>query len=88
MVSKPVDLGNHFQKDRIMNKTLNDLKSRYQSYTGHSMPLDIQRLPLERIVRAVELVEAGNTVFVPKSVTVEEEPADSMLAWDKHGEHS
>lgn len=72
-----------------MNRTINDLKTRYQEATGEQMPYEIQRLSLDRIVRDVELVEAGNTVFVPKSaVAVAEETEGSMIEWDKRGEHT
>ena len=53
------------------------------------MPESILRLPLKKICKAVQLVEAGVTVVVPKELTpVVEEQQSSMMEHDKHGEFS
>jgi len=59
---------------------------RWRKATGESMPHAITRLSIDRITRAVELAESGQTVFVP-GVSVSREPvADEISDWDKHGE--
>jgi hypothetical protein len=53
------------------------------------MPEAILRLPLKKICKAVQLVEAGVTVVVPKETApVAEEQPSSMMDHDKHGEFS
>ena len=52
------------------------------------MPESILRLPLKKICKAVQLVEAGVTVVVPKELTpVVSDGADSMMDWDRHKEN-
>ena len=67
---------------------LNALIKRWRKATGGPMPEEIGLLPLERIRIAVELVEAGDTVFVPKAgaVAVEATTGGSMVDWDSRGE--
>lgn len=53
----------------------------------------IAALPLEKVRRAVELAESGQTPFVPKRVvTVAAAPEfgaeSSMMEWDSHGLHT
>lgn len=66
--------------------TLNQLQRRWQKKTGERMPDSIAALPLEKVLRAVELVESGATVVVPRDRRVVEEEVSSMQQWDKHGE--
>jgi len=67
--------------------TLNQLQRRWQKKTGERMPDSIAALPLEKVQRAVELVESGATVVVPRARrVVEEEEVSSLQQWDKHGE--
>lgn len=66
-----------------------ELKARWLKKTGEPMPESILRLPLKKICKAVQLVEAGVTVVVPKELTpVVEEQQSSMMEHDKHGEFS
>jgi len=66
-----------------------ELKARWLKKTGEPMPESILRLPLKKICKAVQLVEAGVTVVVPKELaTVPEEQPSSMMQHDKHGEFS
>ena len=52
------------------------------------MPESILRLPLKKICKAVQLVEAGVTVVVPKELTpVVSDGGDSMMDWDRHKEN-
>lgn len=58
-----------------------------------TMPDAIAALPLEKVRRAVELAESGQTPFVPKRVvTVAAAPEfgaeSSMMEWDSHGLHT
>jgi len=67
--------------------TLAQLQRRWQKKTGERMPDAIAALPLEKVQRAVELVESGATVVVPRARrVVEEEPQSSMMDWDRHKE--
>jgi hypothetical protein len=66
--------------------TLAQLKRRWQKKTGERMPDSIAALELYKVLRAVELVEAGATVVVPRARRVVEEEVSSMQQWDKHGE--
>jgi hypothetical protein len=67
--------------------TLLQLQRRWQKKTGERMPDSIAALPLEKVLKAVELVESGATVVVPRARrVVEEEEVSSMQQWDKHGE--
>ena len=66
-----------------------ELKARWLKKTGEPMPEAILRLPLKKICKAVQLVEAGVTVVVPKErATGPEEQESSMMQHDKHGEFS
>ena len=67
-----------------MRDELTKLLDRWQEKTGEPMPCSILRLPIDRIRRAVELTEAGVTVFVPfENVTVPADNSDSMADWDR-----
>ena len=60
------------------------LHLRWHKKTGEDMPVDIAKLPLDRIRRAVELTEKGITVAVPKySLPPAEPDEDSMMDWDR-----
>lgn len=64
-----------------------ELKARWLKKTGEPMPESILRLPLKKICKAVQLVEAGVTVVVPKeTAAVVSDGADSMMDWDRHKE--
>lgn len=65
-----------------------ELKARWLKKTGEPMPEAIMRLPLKKICKAVQLVEAGVTVVVPKETApVVSDGADSMMDWDRHKEN-
>ena len=68
-------------------KRLND---RWNKVVGGDIPEEIERLPIEKVRRAVELAESGQTPFVPKrAVTVTAAPEfgaeSSLMEWDSHG---
>ena len=72
-----------------METTLKDLKAMWLEKTKEPMPEAIARLPIDRVIRAVELTEEGNVVVVPKEpVQVQEVQPSSMMWHDKHGEFS
>ena len=50
------------------------------------LPAEIAALPLERVKRAVELVEDGQQVFVPRMKSLRVEDTSSMKDWDKDSE--
>ena len=67
--------------------TLKQLQKRWQNKTGEPMPAEIAGLPMDRIERAVQIVERGDTVFVPKHTPRRvEESASSLREWDKDSE--
>ena len=80
-------------RKRVMMTKLEKLQHRWLLKTGEPMPDAIVQLPIERIVRAVELTEAGETVFVPSSAPVLSENrdgygfGDSMREWDGDSFH-
>jgi len=57
------------------------------------MPLEIAQLPLEKIKLAVRLIERGDTVAVPKGLSLGEPRHaiefgnDSMMDDDQHGRY-
>jgi hypothetical protein len=67
--------------------------ARWRKKTKQPMPLDIASLPLDRIESAVRHIEAGDIVFVPKSLSLGEpkQPIDlnddSLMDWDRYKEH-
>ncbi len=68
-----------------MTTELNKLKTAWQQITGEEMPLAFSLLPLRTIRRAIDLMLAGNQVFVPAApVTACEVTEDSMQEWDGH----
>lgn len=71
--------------------TLRQLKKRWQTKTGEPMPAEISALPLERVQRAVELVEDGQMPVVPKQrAAVRPDPEfgteSSLREWDRDSE--
>jgi len=63
---------------------IQQLHLRWHNKTGEDMPLDIAKLSLDRIRRAVELTEKGITVAVPKySPPPAETVEESMMDWDR-----
>lgn len=66
-----------------MKTPLEKLQARWLKKTGESMPDAIARLPIGRVLTAVELTEDGQTVFVPSGQSVDEINAESsMREWD------
>ena len=70
-----------------MKTPLEKLQLRWHAKTGESMPEAIARLPIGRVLTAVELIEDGQTVFVPAPEPVEECKdgfgfGESMREWD------
>ena len=68
------------------------LHRRRHDATGEDMPHNIASLDLAKIERAVELVEAGNTVVVPIEpypiVAVADSCGElSLQYWDQHNQH-
>jgi hypothetical protein len=64
------------------------LRQRWLTAIGDEMPGEISVQPLERIRRAVELVESGVHVFVPRNVVRECEASEavSLREWDSESE--
>ena len=65
------------------------LQNRYVAATGSPMPCEIAALSMDTIRRAVELAEAGHTVFVPREPAVRVEDtseAVSLREWDSESE--
>lgn len=68
---------------------LKEYKQRWKDKTGEPMPEAIARMPLDKVLRAVELTEEGNVVVVPREVIPTPEVQESsMMQHDKHGEFS
>lgn len=67
---------------------IDELKERWREKTGETMPVEIQRLSIEKIRTAVERTIKGEIVFVPKVTHREVLEDESMQAWDKHGEYT
>lgn len=65
---------------------IDELKERWRQKTGETMPVEIQRLSIEKIRTAVMRTENGETVFVPKVTHREVDSNESMQFWDRHGE--
>lgn len=64
------------------------LKLRYRWFraTGEEIPGVIADLPLDCLLRAVQLRERGDTVFVPQpAIQREPESGSSLREWDDHG---
>ena len=67
---------------------LSELKARWIGATGEPMSQEMLRLPIKKICKAVQLVEAGVTVVIPKETTpVISDGGDSMMDWDSHKEN-
>jgi len=72
-------------------KKLARLRDRWLCKTGEPMPAEISALPLERVQRAVELVEDGQMPVVPKQrAAVRRDPEfgteSSLREWDRDSE--
>jgi len=65
---------------------LEKLQARWLRKTGDAMPLAIERLPIGRVLIAVERTEAGEIVFVPGVPVARDMSEDSMKGWDHDGE--
>jgi len=72
----------------MTERKLTQLRRRWQAATGEPMPADIASLTLDRVQRAVALVESGTQVFVPRvgPVAVAATAEGSMVDWDSHKE--
>ncbi len=75
------------------HKELPGLMARYRKKVGSPMPIEIAQQSLKKIRKAVQLVEAGVVVCVPKGLALGEpkQPIDladdSLMDWDRHKEH-
>lgn len=68
-------------------RQLESLKRRWKKKTSEDMPEHIACLPLHRIERALDFIEAGATVFVPKAPVQKKANEDGcMQMWDTHQE--
>lgn len=74
-------------------KEIQSLMARWRKKVGSPMPIDIAQQSLEKIRKAVRLVEAGAVVCVPKGLSLGEPlrpidmADDSLMDWDRHKEH-
>lgn len=72
---------------------IQSLMARWRKKVGSPMPIDIAQQSLEKIRKAVRLVEAGAVVCVPKGLSRGEPVSsidmadDSLMDWDRHKEH-
>jgi|694.fasta_scaffold01648_30 hypothetical protein len=72
---------------------IQSLMARWRKKNGHPMPIEIARLPIEKIRKAVRLTEAGTVVCVPPGLSLGEARTpidmtdDSLMDWDYHKEH-
>jgi hypothetical protein len=71
---------------------IQSLMQRWRKKNGHPMPIEIARLPIDKIRKAVKLTEADVVVGVPLSLgdpanQTDEIALDSMAFWDSHKEH-
>lgn len=74
--------------DQLSSEDKERLKLRYRWFRaiGEEMPGVIAELPLDWLLRAVQLRERGDTVFVPQpAIQREEEAGSSLREWDNHG---
>jgi hypothetical protein len=74
-----------FRKPRLTadQKTLIEYRERWRVATGYLMPLSIQLLSLEVILRAVEMAEKKTLpVVVGSRVVVTRDENESMMEWD------
>lgn len=74
-------------------KEIQSLMARWRKKTGNAMPLDIASLPIEKIRFAVDRIERGDIVCVPKSLSLGDPKRpidlgdDSLMNWDRNSEH-
>jgi hypothetical protein len=74
-------------------KEIQSLMARWRKKVGSPMPIDIAQQSLEKIRKAVRLVEAGAVVVVPKSLSLGDpkQPIDlnddSLMNWDRNSEY-
>jgi len=75
------------------SKAIPGLMARWRKKVGSPMPIEIAQQSLEKIQKAVRLVEAGVVVCVPKSLSLgaPKQPIDmtddSLMDWDRNSEH-
>ena len=75
-----------------MSSEIQQLHGRWHDATGEDMPHNIASQPIDRIRRAVNLVEKGCTVVVPMEpfpicAVKDEHGEPSLRYWDGHNEH-
>jgi hypothetical protein len=72
---------------------IQSLMQRWRKKNGHPMPIEIARLPIEKIRKAVRLTEAGTVVCVPPGLSLGEASKpidmndDSLMYWDRNSEN-
>ncbi len=75
------------------SKELPALMARWRKKSGGTMPLEIMQLDLDKIKLAVRLIERGDTVVIPKGLSLGEpkQPInlsdDSLMDWDRNSEN-
>ncbi len=75
------------------SKEIPGLMARWRKKTGNPMPLDIASMPIEKIRFAVDRIERGDIVCVPKGPSFGEPRhamqfgEDSMMDDDQHGRY-
>jgi hypothetical protein len=79
--------------DQQRSKAIPALMARWRKKTNQPMPLDIAQLSLEKIKLAVRLIERGDVVAVPKSLSLGNPSRqidisdDSLMDWDRNSEN-
>lgn len=75
------------------SKEIPGLMARWRKKTGNPMPLDIASMPIEKIRFAVDRIERGDIVVVPKGLSFGDPRhamqfgEDSMMDDDQHGRY-
>lgn len=75
------------------SKEIPVLMARWRKKTGVAMPLDIASMEIEKIRFAVDRIERGDIIVVPKSLSLGDpkQPIDltddSLMDWDRNSEH-
>jgi hypothetical protein len=74
-------------------KEIQSLMSRWRKKTKSAMPVDIVSMPIEKIRFAVDRIERGDIVVVPKGLLLGDPRQamqfgeDSMMKDDQHGRY-
>jgi len=75
------------------SREIQSLMSRWRKKTGTAMPLDIASMEIEKIRFAVDRIERGDIVVVPKGLSLGDPKRpidlsdDSLMDWDRNSEH-